>query len=508
MAEEQALPSDDEDEFDVEKLKKFLGDSERSITVASSSEIVDPSNLALVPVSDTLAVQAPPGLQDESEGEFESSEEASSASADDTPSGLEGETEATIQVEHEDPTAPYLAATSWDELNLPTEILDGIFEMGFVKPSKIQEWALPIALQGGNIIGQARNGSGKTAAFALAMLMRIDKAERRPQGLCVCPTRELATQNHDVIAKLGKFMDLNFFLAVPGIRRPPRVDAQVVVGTPGKVQDLMRQFVLDGRDVRVFVMDEADVMLDESNTMGTQVVQIKKMLPLHLQVLLFSATWPDRVDFFARTMVPRANRIMVQKQELTLDTIMQTFIHVGEDSRLKFKTLCDLYGALNIGQSIIFVNSRESGFTLAKKMKAEGHSVTLICGTQRDSNSVEKIDEAQRDRIMVEFRTGITKVLIATNVLARGIDVPAVTLVVNYEVPTVYGGRGSPCYETYMHRIGRTGRFGLKGIAVNLVTTREKPMLESLEEFYKCTIKQLNGDCEEMEQLLRNCRLF
>merc|ERR1712136_491521 len=135
--------------------------------------------------------------------------------------------------------------------------------------------------------------------------------------------------------------------------------AQVVVGTPGKVQDLMRQFVLDGRDVRVFVMDEADVMLDESNTMGTQVVQIKKMLPLHLQVLLFSATWPDRVDFFAR--------IMVQKQELTLDTIMQTFIHVGEDSRLKFKTLCDLYGALNIGQSIIFVNSRESGFTLAKK---------------------------------------------------------------------------------------------------------------------------------------------
>merc|ERR1712135_271137 len=134
--------------------------------------------------------------------------------------------------------------------------------------------------------------------------------------------------------------------------------------------------------------------------------------------------------------------------------------------------LGNLYGALNIGQSIIFVNSRESGFTLAKKMKAEGHSVTLICGTQRDSNSVEKIDEAQRDRIMVEFRTGITKVLIATNVLARGIDVPAVTLVVNYEIPVNFHSQSSPDYETYVHRIGRTGRFGLKGIAVNLVTSR------------------------------------
>merc|ERR1712135_31282 len=200
----------------------------------------------------------------------------------------------------------------------------------------------------------------------------------------------------------------------------------------------------------------------------------------------------------------RANRIMVQKQELTLDTIMQTFIHVGEDSRLKFKTLCDLYGALNIGQSIIFVNSRESGFTLAKKMKAEGHSVTLICGTQRDSNSVEKIDERQRDKIVDEFRTGVTKVLIATNVLSRGIDVPAVTLVVNYDIPVNFHSQSSPDYETYVHRIGRTGRFGLKGIAVNLVTSRERPLLSSIEDFYKCSMKELSGDCEEMEELLRD----
>merc|ERR1712056_137555 len=179
------------------------------------------------------------------------------------------------------------------------------------------------------------------------------------------------------------------------------------------------------------------------------------MLPLDMQILLFSATWPDHVEKFATSIVKRPHTIKVQKENLTLDTITQTFIDVGDDGwpwKKKASQLSDLYGALNIGQSIIFVNRRETAFELAKAMKAEGHAVSLICGTQK--TGPEQIDVTYRDRIMDEFRNGVTKVLIATDVLARGIDVPAVTLVVNFELPKAYNK--GPEFETYLHRIGRT----------------------------------------------------
>lgn len=419
--------------------------------------------------------------------------------------GLVGEAAAKVLVEHEDPTAPYLAAQSWDDLQLPKEILDGIFEMGFVKPSKIQEWALPIALKHGNIIGQAQNGSGKTAAFSLAMLLAIDTNVAQPQGVCVCPTRELAAQNHDVMAKLGKFTGVKLFLAVPQEQRPPRrVEDQLIVGTPGKIQDLIKRRVIDPSGFRIFVLDEADVMIDEDNQMGPQVLQIRQMMPQDLQILLFSATWPEHVETFAKRMVPRANTIKVEKEDLTLATITQTFIDVGADQHRKGSILCELYETLNIGQSIIFVNTRHGAFQLAQQMKKEGHAVSLICGTQK--TGPEKVDVAYRDHVMAEFRKGVTKVLISTDVLARGIDVPAVTLVVNYELPMSFIKRYEPEYETYMHRIGRTGRFGLRGVAVNLITTRERPLLDQIMRYYKCSMSQLRGDSEEMEGLLRGLR--
>lgn len=418
--------------------------------------------------------------------------------------GLVGETTATVKVEHDDLTADLLAATSWDELNLSKEILDGIFEMGFVKPSKIQEWTLPIALKGGSIIGQAQNGSGKTAAFALSMLVTLDLGQRYPQGLCLCPTRELATQNHDVIQKLGKFTNVELFLAVPQNERPPRnVNAHVVVGTPGKVQDLCRRRVINPGWMRMLIIDEADTMIDEDNQMGPQVVQIKNLLPSqNLQVLLFSATWPDHVERFARNMAYHPYRITVQKEDLTLNTITQCFIDVGSDPKNKAQILSDLYGAMNIGQSIIFVNTRVTAFELAKMMKDEGHAVSLIAGTQK--TGPEKIDVGLRDKVMGEFRSGVTRVLIATDVLARGIDVPAVTLVVNYELPM--GRNRQPECETYIHRIGRTGRFGLRGVAVNLITQGERSALDEVQAYYKCNMKQLSGDLEEMEGLLKGLR--
>mmetsp|Transcript_91220 Transcript_91220/g.175632 ORF Transcript_91220/g.175632 Transcript_91220/m.175632 type:complete len:492 (+) Transcript_91220:52-1527(+) len=420
--------------------------------------------------------------------------------------GLWGESKAIVSVTHEDPSATHLAAKSWDEMTLPKEVLDGIFEMGFVKPSKIQEWALPLALKGGNIVGQAQNGSGKTAAFALAILLKCDVETQGLQGLCVCPTRELALQNHDVISRLGKFTGLTLFLAVPQEERLPRkINANIIVGTPGKTMDLLKRRVADGRWTKIFVLDEADVLIDEDNQMGPQVTQIRNLLPDDLQVLLFSATWPDRVEYFARKMVPCAHTIKVEKEDLTLSTIKQTYIDVGDGEHKKIRQLCDLYGALNVGQSIIFVNTRQMAFDLAKTMKGEGHAVTLICGTQK--TGPEQIDIAYRDRIMNQFRNGVTKVLIATDVLSRGIDVPAVTLVVNYEMPTSWTqGRGEPDFEVYMHRIGRTGRFGLRGVAVNLISTHERQLMESIKNYYKCSITELSGDAEEMEALIKNLR--
>lgn len=238
--------------------------------------------------------------------------------------------------------------------------------------------------------------------------------------------------------------------------------------------------------------------------MGPQVLQIQQnLLPAEIQVLLFSATWPEHVARFAQNMVKKAYRITVQKEELSLNTITQTFIDVGDDDRKKTQLLSDLYGTMNIGQSIVFVNTRNKGFELAKMMQAEGHSVTLICGTQ--NTGPEKIDHAYRDRIMSEFRSGVTRVLIATDVLSRGIDVPAVTLVVNYEMPLNFRTRG-PEYETYMHRIGRTGRFGLKGVAVNLVTSRERYLLDDIQQYYNKPMREISGDIEEMEGLLKGLR--
>lgn len=417
---------------------------------------------------------------------------------------LVNEATAKVVVENdEDPTLPYLSVKSWEELSLSKEILDGVYEHGFVKPSKIQEVALPIVMTGGNLVGQAQNGSGKTAAFALSLLHKVEANSRCVQGMCVNPTRELARQNADVIEKLGKFTGIKVFLAVPQCSFSRKIDTHIIVGTPGKIQDLTKRRAIDSRNMKMFVIDEADTMIDEDQGMGAQVFSIRSMLPQETQVLLFSATFPEHVEQFAKRMVPKAHRIKVQKEDLTLNTILQSFIICGDDATKKQSVLSDLYAAMNIGQSIIFVNSRQKAFHLAKSMKEEGHSVSLICGTQANNSGNEQIDPAYRDKVMDEFRNGVTKVLIATDVLSRGIDVPAVTLVVNFDIPM----KGSfPEFETYQHRIGRTGRFGLKGIAVNLVTNREIAVLDEIKRYYKCEMKQMAADCEEIERSLKGLR--
>ncbi|PFH33879.1 DEAD/DEAH box helicase [Besnoitia besnoiti] len=468
-----------------------------------------------------------------------------------------------------------VSASTWTDLNLRKELLLGVENQGFSKPSKIQAAALPLIFsRDENLIAQAQNGSGKTATFALAMLTKVDHTLKAPQALCLCPTRELAQQTVRVIEALARFTETSIFVAIPQksdappaslapaettgkcvvytTLTSPVVQSPIVVGTPGKCMELLKKRKFAGDTVRLFVLDEADELINFSNNMAPQVQQIRRFFPQRLQILLFSATFSDEVRGFAEKLMPTANKITVKKEELTLTCIKQYYIPCdtraadlgvtqppAKESSLpyrlettfyqKFAVLSSLYSSMCLGQSVIFVNSRRSAFSLALKMQEEGYAVSLICGTQ--AQGPEKMGIEMRDRIMEEFRKGETKVLICTDVLARGIDVPQVTLVVNFDLPLVYQGRvggdarGALWHggqaegnlhqvsgprvnmETYIHRIGRTGRFGLKGIAINLVTSHEEHLLQQIRDFYRCDIECMNEDPEDVEQMIRKLRI-
>lgn len=434
------------------------------------------------------------------------------ASAKKGPPGLTGEDGATLEIFPYGGQAdgvPQIEASLLDEdatfehLGLGENLLRGVYEMGFVKPSKIQAAALPLISSGQNMIGQAQNGSGKTATFSLALLCALNIADERPQAVCLCPTRELARQNESVISQLGVYLPVQTLCVIPTQDRIPRnAKCHVIIGTPGKVLDMAKKRIIDVSSVKVFVLDEADMMLDQENNMGPQVTQIRRLMPNEVQVLFFSATYPDDVRAFAENLVPRAVSIKVKKTDLTVSSVAQMYMRC-ENENDKFNKLTALYSAMNVGQSVIFVNQRKKAFTLAKRMQEAGFAVSLICGTQ--ATGEERMDPALRDQVMDEYRNGVTKVLIATDVLSRGIDVPQVTLVVNYDIPVNYTDRGVDM-ETYLHRVGRTGRFGLRGVAVNLLTDRERPMVDQICSFFACQIEQMEEDYEALEERLKMLR--
>jgi len=336
--------------------------------------------------------------------------------------------------------------------------------MGFRKPSKIQERALPLLLKNppSNLIGQSQSGTGKTAAFVLNMLSRVDLNSKQPQALVLAPTRELAKQIAGVANIMGTFLQdsgLKVFEAIPQTL-PPRgqpIQAQVIVGTPGTVMDLVqRRRQLDVKGIRVLTLDEADNMLDLQG-MGDQCKRVKNLLPKTVQVVLFSATFPQHVLEFASLFAPSANQITLEVEKLTVKGIKQMYLDCNSDEE-KYNALVKFYGLMTIASSIIFVHRRDTAAEIERRMTAEGHKVASLTGA---------LEGVQRDEVFNRFRTGEAKVLIATNVLSRGIDVQTVTMVINYDIPETVDRQ--PDYETYLHRIGRTGRFGRTGAALNFV---------------------------------------
>lgn len=400
-----------------------------------------------------------------------------------------------VEIQRADPTSPLYSVKSFEELRLRPNLLKGVYGMGFNRPSKIQEMALPLLLADPptNLIAQSQSGTGKTAAFVLAMLSRVDPAKNHSQIICLSPTFDLAQQTGSVLHQMASHCpEITMAYAVRGQRVEPRVlrSEHVIMGTSGTVLDwMLKKRVIDPARITMFVLDEADVMIDQQGQQD-QTIRIQKQLPKSCQMVLFSATYNDAVMKFATSVIPNAMVMRLKRSEESLDNIKQFYV-VCQNEEDKFQALSNLYGTISIGQAMVFTHTRKSAAWLAGKMSREGHAVALITG--------ESTTE-QRIAVLSRFREGKEKLLITTNLCARGIDVEQVTVVINYDIPM--DAQRRPDSETYLHRIGRTGRFGRSGLAINFVDgQRSMQNLRKIEEHFNRKIERLSlDDPDEIEQ--------
>ncbi|KAJ1503222.1 RNA helicase required for poly(A+) mRNA export [Coelomomyces lativittatus] len=399
----------------------------------------------------------------------------------------------------EDPNSPLYSVTRFEDLNLPPELLRGLYAMNYTRPSKIQEKALPLLLSNPptNLIAQSQSGTGKTAAFTLTMLKRSDPNVAITQAVCIVNTRELAIQVAEVLKKMSVHTDLKIGLAVKEdnpMQRRDKINDHILIGTPGTLMDLARKKIINLSNVKVLVFDEADAILDSQNLME-QAQKVRKSIHQKAQILLFSATFPEKVKEFATVFAPNANMLILRREEVKVEAIKQFWIRVSSQND-KCAKLSDLYGLLTVGQSIIFVKTRQSAYNVAEFMRSEGHQVSVLTGADSPQ---------QRDMTMDEFRQGRSKVLISTDVLSRGIDVPQINLVINYDMPV--DETGKPDYETYVHRIGRTGRFGRSGVSINFIDgERAEKMQKDITESYRMSVTEMPSDLNVMEKMLKKFR--
>jgi translation initiation factor 4A len=372
---------------------------------------------------------------------------------------------------------------TFDDMNLTDPLLRGIYAYGFEKPSAIQSRGIQPILEGHDTIAQAQSGTGKTATFAIASLQKLDLTLKECQVLILSPTRELASQTQKVIVALGDYMDAKIHGCVGGTAVRDDIaqlqqGVHIVVGTPGRVFDMINRRALRMSNVGMFVLDEADEML--SRGFKDQIYEVFKYLPEKVQVALFSATMPLEVLEVTTRFMREPIRILVKRDELTLEGIKQFYIAV-EREEWKLDTLCDLYETLTITQAIIYCNTRRKVDWLTEKMQSRDFTVSAMHGD---------MDQRERDLIMREFRSGSSRVLITTDLLARGIDVQQVSLVINYDLPTNR--------ENYIHRIGRSGRFGRKGVAINFLTEGDVRYLRDIEQFYNTRIEEMPMDVADL----------
>merc|ERR1711871_166844 len=349
--------------------------------------------------------------------------------------------------------------TSFDDMGLSDNLLRGVYSNGFEHPSAVQCSAIVPIAAGRDVLAQAQSGTGKTATFCIGTIQQMSVDDTRTQVLILSPTRELARQTHDVFNSLASFTGLKSCCFRGGQR----------------LNELMQKGWSQTRGLRTIVVDEADEML--SAGFEEQMQTIFKNIPNDSQCVLVSATMPEECVRLASTiMKPDKIEILIKRDEVTLEGIKQFYVAVEDDS-YKFDTLVDLYEAISVVQAVIFVNSRRTADIVAQRLDGMDFAVSVMHG---------ETPQEDRDRIMDAFRTGATRILLCSDVLARGIDVQQVSLVINYDIPHQK--------ESYVHRVGRCGRYGRKGAAINFVTRRDIPGMREIEQFYDTQVMELPAD--------------
>lgn len=364
---------------------------------------------------------------------------------------------------------------NYNESKIDKRILKGLGEMGFVEMTPIQEMAIPVLLEGKDIIGQAQTGTGKTAAFGIPMIENLSSKAAGVQGLILCPTRELAIQAAEELKKMAKHVNGVKIAAIYGGQdiekqfRLLRGKISIVVGTPGRVMDHMRRGTLKLDALKMLVLDEADEMLN----MGFRedIETICQSLPEERQTALFSATMPAEILEITAEYQKNALHVHVPQEEMTIPLVKQ--IHYVVKGREKDTSLCRLLDYMSPKRALIFCNTKRKVDQLTLILKGKGYSAEALHGD---------LSQHQRDRVMTLFRSGKLQLLLATDVAARGIDVDDVDMVFNYDMPQDM--------EYYVHRIGRTGRAGRKGKAISLITSRERYKIQSLEEYCNTSIAE------------------
>ncbi|EXC33084.1 DEAD-box ATP-dependent RNA helicase 2 [Morus notabilis] len=381
---------------------------------------------------------------------------------------------------------------SFDQMGIKDDLLRGIYGYGFEKPSAIQQRAVRPIIEGRDVIAQAQSGTGKTSMIALTVCQLVDTSTREVQALILSPTRELATQTEKVILAIGSYINIQAHSCIGGKSvgediRQLEYGVHVVSGTPGRVCDMIKRRTLRTRAIKLLILDESDEML--SRGFKDQIYDVYRYLPPELQVVLISATLPHEILEITNKFMTDPVRILVKRDELTLEAsgIKQFFVAV-EREEWKFDTLCDLYDTLTITQAVIFCNTKRKVDWLTEKMRSNNFTVSAMHGD---------MPQKERDAIMGEFRDGTTRVLITTDVWARGLDVQQasyltamffggilqVSLVINYDLPNNR--------ELYIHRIGRSGRFGRKGVAINFVKSDDIKILRDIEQYYSTQIDEM-----------------
>eukprot|EP01122_Echinamoeba_exundans_P010166 TRINITY_DN3744_c0_g1_i1.p1 TRINITY_DN3744_c0_g1~~TRINITY_DN3744_c0_g1_i1.p1 ORF type:complete len:423 (-),score=110.83 TRINITY_DN3744_c0_g1_i1:117-1328(-) len=373
-------------------------------------------------------------------------------------------------------TAGVKVVPTFELMGLKPDLLRGIYAYNFEHPSAIQQRAIVPIISGRDVIAQAQSGTGKTSLFSVCALQAVKEDVRETQVLILSPTRELAQQITRTISSLGTHMSADVHCCVGGKAvgediRKLEAGTQIVSGTPGRVYDMIRRRTMRTKEIKMLVLDEADQMLDKG--FKEQIYDVYRYLPPRTQVVLVSATLPREVLEMTRKFMTQPIRILVKRDELTLEGIKQFFIMV-EKEEWKFDTLCDLYDTLTITQAVIFCNTRKKVDWLTEHMQKAHFTVVAMHG---------EMPQNEREEIMKAYRSGDARVLITTDIWARGIDVSQVSLVINYDLPTAR--------ETYLHRIGRSGRFGRKGVAINFVKSDEVRTLRDIEQFYSTQIDEM-----------------